>query len=619
MFPLKILWDARGAVGMPVSRGRSTEIQSHTQHARTKRAGVISGFVLLLIVLAANAFIVRRQLGVQVKDQSQVMHTRQVLFELEKTESILKDAETGQRGYLYTGDPAYLEPYNEAVGEEDAHLTNLAQLTAGNPRQQARISSLRALAKAKLAELAQTVSLQQSGRPNQAKQLVATNSGKAVMDKIRGLIDEMEAEETSLESAQFDAYRNSIERTAISIYLPTLLAIAGLILLAYYILREIALRESHLREIRKKEEWYRVTLTSIGDAVIATDPRGKVTFMNSVAETLTGTALAEDVGKDIFEVFPIFNELTRLPVENPVERVIEAGRVVALANHTVLKRRDGVLVPIEDSAAPIWDDRGALVGVVLVFRDVSTERKSLEILRKTEKLATAARLSASVAHEINNPLEAVVNLVYLAKASPEAAPSVVEALDLAEQELDRVAHITRQTLGFYRESKVPELVDIKSLIESVLRIYSNKLKNKNIVVERSFQECPPVFGVTGELKQVMANLISNAADAVDRGGTIRIETWCPEAPQEKTVHVSITDDGPGIAAEYLDRIFEPFFTTKKDVGTGLGLWVTKEIVERHGGRIEVDARSDGSSGAAFSILLPCEAAVADGSVAASES
>jgi signal transduction histidine kinase len=293
--------------------------------------------------------------------------------------------------------------------------------------------------------------------------------------------------------------------------------------------------------------------------------------------------------------------------------------VVALANHTVLKRRDGVLVPIEDSAAPIWDDRGALVGVVLVFRDVSTERKSLEILRKTEKLATAARLSASVAHEINNPLEAVVNLVYLAKASPEAAPSVVEALDLAEQELDRVAHITRQTLGFYRESKVPELVDIKSLIESVLRIYSNKLKNKNIVVERSFQECPPVFGVTGELKQVMANLISNAADAVDRGGTIRIETWCPEAPQEKTVHVSITDDGPGIAAEYLDRIFEPFFTTKKDVGTALGLWVTKEIVERHGGRIEVDARSDGSSGAAFSILLPCEAAVADGSVAASES
>jgi signal transduction histidine kinase len=174
-------------------------------------------------------------------------------------------------------------------------------------------------------------------------------------------------------------------------------------------------------------------------------------------------------------------------VENPVERVIEAGRVVALANHTVLKRRDGVLVPIEDSAAPIWDDRGALVGVVLVFRDVSTERKSLEILRKTEKLATAARLSASVAHEINNPLEAVVNLVYLAKASPEAAPSVVEALDLAEQELDRV--------GFYRESKVPELVDIKSLIESVLRIYSNKLKNKNIVVERSFQECPRSLGL----------------------------------------------------------------------------------------------------------------------------
>jgi PAS domain S-box-containing protein len=599
---------------MPVGRGRFIAPQNHTKHPLFKRLGVIAGFVLLVILIAANAFVLRRQLGVQVGNQGRVTHTLQVLFELERTASLLKDAETGQRGYLYTGDLNYLTPYDVAAAQVEIHLNRLEQLIADNPNQRARISELRTASHTKLAELGQTIALYRSGRSDEAMALVRTNSGNAVMDNIRGLVDQMEADETSLEFSRLDAYRLSVRLTIILIYLPTLLAIAGLIYLAYYVLHEIDLRESFLREIRKQEEWYRVTLTSIGDAVIATDPRGRVTFLNSTAEALTGTTLAEDAGKDIFDVFPIFNEFTQQPAVNPVEKVIAAGAVVAMTNHTVLKRSNGVLVPIEDSAAPILDDKGNLLGVVLVFRDVSNERKSLDVLRKTEKLATAARLSASVAHEINNPLEAVVNLIYLAKLSPETPPSVVQALTLAEQELDRVAHITRQTLGFYRESNVRESIEIHLLIESVLKIYSNKFKNKNILIERSFQECPLILGVTGELRQVIANLISNAADAVEGDGTIRIETWCSDLPEEKVVHVSIADDGPGIAAENLERIFEPFFTTKKDVGTGLGLWVTKEIVERHGGSIHVTPRNNGSPGAVFNILLPCKDEIADETV-----
>jgi PAS domain S-box-containing protein len=599
---------------MLVSRNRSVATQDHTQLLLFKRVGLITGFVVLVMLLAANAFIVRRQMGVQVGNQGRVTHTLQVLFELERTASLLKDAETGQRGYLYTGDLSYLTPYDVATARIETHLNRLEQLIADSPGQQARISQLRTAAHSKLAELGQTIALYRSGRSGEAEALVRTNSGLAVMDNIRGLVDEMEAEETSLKLSRLDAYQLSVRLTIVLIYLPTLLAIAGLIALAYYIVREIALREGFLRETRKQEEWYRVTLTSIGDAVIATDPHGRVTFLNSAAEALTGTTLAEVAGKDILDVFPIFNEFTRQPASNPVQRVIEAGCVVAMANHTVLKRSAGALVPIEDSAAPIRDDRGNLVGVVLVFRDVTSERKSLKVLRQTEKLAAAARLSASMAHEINNPLEAVVNLIYLAKASPDASPTVLGALTLAEQELDRVAHITRQTLGFYRESNVRESIEIQTLIESVLKIYSNKLKNKNIVIERNFQQCPPILGVTGELRQVIANLISNAADAVARDGKIRIETGCPDAPGEKFVHVSIADDGPGIAAEDLERIFEPFFTTKKDVGTGLGLWVTKEIVERHGGSIQVNPHHNGSRGAAFKILLPCKAEVTDDTV-----
>jgi PAS domain S-box-containing protein len=377
------------------------------------------------------------------------------------------------------------------------------------------------------------------------------------------------------------------------------------------------LREKHALELRAREEWFRVTLTSIGDAVIATDKHGKVTFLNPVAETLTGTTLEKVKGKDIREVFPIFNEVTNQPVEDPVKKVISLGRVVGLANHTVLQNVNGTLIPIEDSAAPIRDDHDQLLGVVLVFHDVTKDRQSQEVLRKTEKLATAARLSATVAHEINNPLEAVVNLIYIAKTTPDAPPALVHQLTLAEHELDRVAHITRQTLGFYRESNVPEMIEIPALIDSVLKLYSNKFKTKNIAVQCEFGVCRPIHGVPGELKQVFSNLISNAADAVSPNGIIRVNAQSVDDNPGSAIQVVIEDDGPGIALEHLDRIFEPFFTTKQDIGTGLGLWITKEIVDRHGGSILVRPKNDGESGgAAFTIHLPM---VADGQKDASES
>jgi signal transduction histidine kinase len=188
----------------------------------------------------------------------------------------------------------------------------------------------------------------------------------------------------------------------------------------------------------------------------------------------------------------------------------------------------------------------------------------------------------------------------------------VEHLGLAEQELERVSHIARQTLGFYRESNTPDQVDVPALIESVLRIYSNKFSTKNIRIEREIGECPPIQGLAGELKQAMSNLISNAADAVSENGTIRVKLVCVETAEGKAVQVMIEDDGPGIAPDHRDRIFEPFFTTKKDVGTGLGLWVTKEIINRHGGNIQVRSR-DGknSSGAVFHVVLPCIGAVSE--------
>lgn len=571
-----------------------------------KRFSVIAGFAALLVVLIGNGLMTRRQVGAQIATERSVADSRHTLLELEKTESLLKDAETSQRGFLYTGDPRYLVPYNHAKTEMNSHFAGLMNLTAGDPQKQSYVVELQALAQVKMSEIAETLELYRSGHADDARALVLSNYGLLTMEHFRQVVDRLEKDEAALEADRNAQYQQTVGRTIRSIYLASVLATVGLVTLAYYILHEMSLREQHSYEIREREEWFRTTLTSIGDAVIVTDHKGRVSFLNTVAETLTGIRLDRARNRDITDVFPIFHEITGETAEDPVKHVVREGLVVGRASHTVLQHADGHMIPIEDSAAPIRNDRGRLIGVVLVFRDVTHERKAQDLMRKSEKLAAAARLAATVAHEINNPLEAVGNLIYIARSSPGVSPETAQHLSMAEQELERVAHITRQTLGFYRESNEAEPIDIPVLIDSVLRLYSNKLESKNVRVVREFGQCPPMVGVAGELKQVVSNLISNAVDAVDAYGTIRIRLTRSENGDGNAVQLSIEDDGPGISPENVERIFEPFFTTKKDVGTGLGLWVTREIIERHGGTINVGSRNgNANTGASFVVDLPC--------------
>ncbi len=469
--------------------------------------------------------------------------------------------------------------------------------------QQPRIPQLRELTQHKLAELAETIRLYRAGDLDAAEELVQSDDGLLTMQQIRAVLADMQQEEITLEGRRTQNYARSVKRTVASVYATTLVAILGLGFLAFYILREIRLRAAHAEQIRQREEWFRITLTSIGDGVVATDEKGRVTFINSVAEQLAGTTLAQCRGLDVQHALPLFNETTQKPVDNPVAVVMQKGVIVGLANHTVLKRPDGSTIPIEDSAAPIRDDKNKLIGVVLVFRDASKDRNAQEILRKTEKLAAAARLAATVAHEINNPLEAVGNLLWLAKATPGVPQEAVGHLQLAEQELDRVSHITRQTLGFYRESGTLDSVEISEVVESVLKIFDNKLKSKKIRVEKRLQRCE-VAGRTGELRQLISNLISNAIDATGTGGSVHLAVTCVEDGSGPAIQVSVEDDGPGLDPRHSEQIFEPFFTTKTNVGTGLGLWVSKQIVERHGGSIHAEPRGRDLKGARFTVLLP---------------
>ena len=363
---------------MPLSLERHPETQIHKKHAALKRLGILAGFAILLILLATATLVLRRQLLIQIDHQNLANHTRMVISELNKIESLLKDAETGQRGLLYTSDVKYLAPYNLAVVQVQRHIDQLAQLTADNPRQQARIPQLRSLNEAKLAELGQTISLHFSNHPDQAKALVLSDQGFVAMNKIHDLIAQMEQEETSLESSQTITLRGRIHVIIAFIYLASLLGGLSLILLAYLILLEISLREKHLQEIWRREEWFRVTVDSIGDAVTCTDSQGKITLLNLVAERLTGWSQQEAKGRPMDEVLRLVDPATRNAIANPMKDAINQNRAGHLPVNCVLVHRDGREVFIDDTAAPIHNREGKITGSVIVFHDVTTARALAE-------------------------------------------------------------------------------------------------------------------------------------------------------------------------------------------------------------------------------------------------
>jgi signal transduction histidine kinase len=252
------------------------------------------------------------------------------------------------------------------------------------------------------------------------------------------------------------------------------------------------------------------------------------------------------------------------------------------------------------------------VRMVGIGGDVTQRHVQEETLRRTEKLATAGRLAATIAHEINNPLEAVTNLIYLLRQEKKITPEVAALLRLADEQLARVNHIAKQTLAFYRESNAPEPVDIVQILEDLAAFLSARLTSKQVLVVRQYERVGTVNGYSGELRQALSNLMTNAIDASPLGGTVILRVKQePREGDQAFVRIDVEDFGAGILPCDLPHIFEPFFTTKADVGTGLGLWITKQLVEKRGGRLELRSKHDpGQSGTCFSIILPASTGVA---------
>jgi PAS domain S-box-containing protein len=342
---------------------------------------------------------------------------------------------------------------------------------------------------------------------------------------------------------------------------------------------------------------------SSDDAIIGKDLNGVVTTWNRQAERLFGYKAEEMVGRSILTIIP--RELHR--DEDMILSKIRKGERI---DHfeTLRIAKSGERVEVSLSISPVRDGQGNIVGAAKIARDIRNIKKVERALRTTEKLAAAGRLAATIAHEINNPLEAINNLIFLAKRGARDGGKVSEYLGLAERELERVAHIARQTLGFYRDTSAPVCFGVVKTIDDLLFLYEKRLESRNIRVIRQYTDEIEMTGFAGEIRQAVSNLISNAIDAMPAGGSLVIRAsqtreWANAL--QPGVRITILDTGSGIPSPVRKNLFEPFFTTKADVGTGLGLWITKNIVEKHRGNIHFISRTGQQDhGTAFSIFLP---------------
>ena len=341
---------------------------------------------------------------------------------------------------------------------------------------------------------------------------------------------------------------------------------------------------------------------SSDDAIISKDLNGIVTSWNHQAERLFGYTEQEMIGRSILTIIP--PELQR--DEDSILARIRSGQKI---DHfeTVRVAKSGEKIEVSLSISPVRDEQGKIVGAAKIARDIRENKKIEHTLRTTEKLATAGRLAATVAHEINNPLEAVTNLVYLAQRELRNPEKVGSYLNLAKRELDRVAHIARQTLGFYRDTSSATRFNVSEVLDDLLALYERRLESRNIHTVRDYDKGAELEALPGEIRQAFSNLLSNAMDAMPAGGALKIRVRASQQwskSQRRGIRITIADSGSGISLEHKRNLFQPFFTTKADIGTGLGLWITRGIVEKHGGAIQVKSSTGRNHGTTFSIFLP---------------
>lgn len=404
--------------------------------------------------------------------------------------------------------------------------------------------------------------------------------------------------------------------------------------------QEIFARKKAQEALKESEQRWATTLASIGDAVIATDLTSRITFMNGVAEELTGWTLPEAANNPVKEIFHIVNEQTGVEVENPIHRVLKEGLIVGLANHTVLLRKNGTEVPIDDSGAPIKDKDGKMTGVVLIFRDITERKKAekelqertekleltqqkleenaiqleeysnqmealasqrLKKLQDAERLAAIGQVAGMVGHDIRNPLQAIVGELYFAKESiketaKEGTKGTLESLDFIQEQTDYISKIVTDLQDYSKPLK-PDFsaIELSNFLRDAEKTISlpDNIKTQFICEG----EIPTVILDKTFTTRILTNLFTNAIQAMPKGGKLTVKA----SKQNKSAVISVEDTGVGIPEEVKGKMFTPLFTTKSK-GQGFGLAVVKRLVEAQGGTISFE--SELGKGTKFIVEFP---------------
>jgi PAS domain S-box-containing protein len=585
------------------------------------RPRIITGaFVITAAVLVASTLLTYWFGNRVLEAHARETQRRDVISQLDRLMSTLKDAETSQRGFVISGDESYLRPYEEALALLPQTIAKLRETQTLNAEDLATNSRL---IDQKLTELRQTIEVRRGGGLEAAAAIVRNNAGQQIMDELRANIGRLQARETV--ALQSDA-RLSDETTRRRTWVFALTGLINVLFLwwAYQRIntaikeRDKALTDarSRGRELQQQKDLLSVTLASIGDCVMVTDNVGRINFMNPVAEQVTGWTLEEARGRPTAEVFRILNEQSREPVDNPVEKVMKHGVIVGLANHTLLIRKDGSEVPIDDSGAPIRDPEGAMRGVVLVFRDFSEHREADRELRQAKEEAETANKAkdqflAMLSHELRTPLTPVLATLNLWEASEDVPASLHTDVQMLRRSIELEARIIDDLLDLTRIARgmlsfSAEDTDVNALIEFLVGLSRSEFHEKQLKLSLELEAPEHIIHTdVARLQQVLWNILRNAIKFTENRGTVTITT---ANDGRGNIDIIIKDTGIGMTPETLSRLFLPFeqadrSRTGRYGGLGLGMAISNALIELLEGKLTAESEGLGR-GSTFTVSFP---------------
>lgn len=579
------------------------------------RRELIAGIGALVGVLALNALVAHHQAGRLREDSSRVAHTHEVLAALEHVVSSLTTAETNYRGYVITADSAYLDRYHKAWDAHIASIEQVERLTTDNPKQQAALPEIKSVAAARHEQMERGITLRDTQSFEVVRDFVGTNQGVETSGRLQSLVGQMQARERELLSVRARENRSAYRSLVLSNLAAALLALVGVAAFLWLLNRYLRAISRATALIHEQRQLLEAMLISIGDGVIATDAAGHVVLLNAVAQQLTGWKQPDAIGRPLSEVFQIVNEETRRPVENPALRALREGRILGLANHTVLISRDGSEWPIDDSAAPIRDAQGRMNGAILVFREIrERKRQQAELQRHVNALNEADRRKdeflATLAHELRNPLSPLSNALQIWPLVENDRHEMEQLRQMMERQVQQMTRLIDDLLDVSRitRGKIElrtQSVDVNTLISGAIEAVQPFVTACGHQLTVTLADAPAIVeGDVARLIQVFGNILHNAAKYSGPKGRIGIAV----RRVDEEVVVTIEDNGPGIPPHMLRQIFEMFQQVDQTLershgGLGIGLTLVKRLTELHRGRVE--AFSDGpGQGSRFVVTLP---------------